>query len=143
MTGDNWVQSVLDFDLLDKTPPEVQKLFEVARGSMAYGYFFYPLLTLATEQLYRVAEAAVDHKCREIGRHKPKATFADKIKWLIEGSVIADESNWDAIRNLRNEASHPRSQTILSPGMVLGLLETVTECINSLFGGPEHPPVSA
>jgi hypothetical protein len=112
MTGNNWVQSVLDFDLLDITPPEVQKLFEVARGAMAYGYFFYPLLTLATEQLYRVAEAALDYKCRGMGRHKPKAGFHDMITWLTSESVIADRAQWDIIRELRNKACHPKNEGV-------------------------------
>jgi len=54
MTGDTWIQAILDFDLLETVPIEVRKLFAVACGAIAYGYFFYPLLTLATEQLYRV-----------------------------------------------------------------------------------------
>lgn len=134
MTGDAWIQAILDADLSETVPIEVRKLFAVARGAIAYGYFFYPLLTLAAEQLYRVAEAAIDHKCREMGRHKPKDTFAHKIEWLRKVSVIADKDKWDAIRNIRNEASHPRSQTIVSPGMVLSDLEIISECINSLFG---------
>jgi len=32
-------------------------MYEAARASMCYGYFFYPLYTLATQQLFRVAEA--------------------------------------------------------------------------------------
>lgn len=132
MTGDKWILAILDFDLLEAVPIEVKKLFAVARGSIAYGYFFYPLLTLAAEQLYRVTEAAVDHKCQEMGRHKPKEKFAQKIEWLRNESVIADKERWDGIRNLRNDASHPKSQTILPPGMLLSVLQIVTECINSL-----------
>jgi len=112
---------------------EVRKLFAVARGSIVYGYFFYPLLTLATEQLYRVVEAAVDYKCREMGRYQPKEKFVKKIEWLMTQSVIADKDSWEAIRYLRNEASHPKDQTIYSPGMVISVLESISECINSLF----------
>jgi hypothetical protein len=133
MTDNKWTQDILDFDLLEAVPVEVRKLFAVARGSIAYGYFFYPLITLATEQLYRVVEAAVDHKCCEMGRHKPKETFAGKIEWLIKESVITDKERWDAIRILRNEASHPESQIIISPGEVVNVLKIITECINSLF----------
>jgi len=48
-------------------------------------------------------------------------------------SVIADKDSWEAIRYLRNEASHPKDQTIYSPGMVISVLESISECINSLF----------
>lgn len=133
MTSDTWIQAILDFDLLETVPTEVRKLFAVARGSIAYGYFFYPLLTLASEQLYRVTEAAIDYKCREMGRRKPKEKFAHKIEWLAKESATLDKERWDAIRNIRNEASHPKIQTILSPNMVLNDLDIVTRCINSLF----------
>lgn len=134
LTSDAWIQEILVFDLSEQVPIEVRKLFAVARGSIAYGYFFYPLLTLATEQLYRVVEAAIDHKCQEMGRHhKPGDKFAHKIEWLMKQSVIDDKKRWDAIRILRNNASHPKSQDIYSPGMVIDVLEKITECVNSLF----------
>lgn len=133
MTANQWMQSVLAFNLLERTPVEVRKLFEVARGCMVYGYFFYPMLTLGSEQLYRVAEAALDYKCQEMGRHKPRESFAGKIKWLESESVLSDKERWDAIRHLRNEASHAKRQTVLAPGMVLGLLGSITAGINSLF----------
>ena len=122
MSGNDWALAILKPRLAETVPIRIQKLFEVARGSMLYGYFFYPLFTLAFEQLTRVAEAAVDHKCREMGRLKPREKFADKIEWLADASVITEKERWDAIRNLRNRASHPKDQTIFTPGMVLGFL---------------------
>ena len=49
MTGDEYLQFILEPKLHSSVPSEVQGLFEVARGVMVYGYFFYPLYTLAVE----------------------------------------------------------------------------------------------
>ena len=70
MSGQEWLSLFLDPTLSKPVPDNVRALFEVARGSLAYGYFFYPLYTLACEQLFRVAEAAVSEKCRMLGAPK-------------------------------------------------------------------------
>ena len=71
MSGQEWLCLFRDPTLSKSVPKNVRTLFEVARGSLAYGYFFYPLYTLACEQLLRVAEAAVSEKCRML-RASPK-----------------------------------------------------------------------
>jgi hypothetical protein len=136
ISGDDYLRSILSPELLQSVPTEVQALFEVARGAMAYGYFFYPLYTLAAEQLFRVAEAAVAHKCKALGAPKSIDTFEKRIHWLVDKGVIPNSElvRWDAIRELRNEASHPERQSILMPGNAIGILETAAEQINSLFG---------
>lgn len=54
---------------------------------------------------------------------------------MIAGIIDAtDRPQGDAIRNLRNIASHPNSQTILAPGATIGLLVSAAELLNSLFG---------
>lgn len=61
-SGEVWVRSILQPALVETVPLEVRKLFEVARSAMAYAYFFYPLSSLAEEQLYRVVESAATYK---------------------------------------------------------------------------------
>src|SRR5215218_7257043 len=116
MSGEDWMAQFLAPSLNDNVPEEVRRLFEVARGALAYGYFFYPLYTLAGEQLYRVAEAAVSEKCALLGAPK-KSSFQDKIKFLVDKNLIPDEEfiRWDAFRQLRNMSSHPRQQNIIPP----------------------------
>src|SRR2546423_7399041 len=70
MSGEDWAAQFLTPSLAATVPEELRKLFEVARGAMAYGYFFYPLYALAGEQLYRVAEAAVSEKYTRLGATK-------------------------------------------------------------------------
>jgi len=135
MSGEDWLQHILKPKLMESVPQDVQALFEVARGALVYGYFFYPLYTLAAEQLFRVAEAAISHKCSAFGAPNSKEKFVEKIKWLEDKGVIpqTDIQAWNVIRELRNSASHPESQSIITPGMAIGSLERVTERINSLF----------
>lgn len=39
-------------------PLQIAQMFEVARGALVYGVMFYPLMTLGSEQICRVADAA-------------------------------------------------------------------------------------
>ena len=133
ITGEEYLRHILKPRLLESVPTDVQALFEVARGGMAYGYFFYPLYTLAAEQLFRVVEAAVAHRCKASGM--PRGTFEKRVDWLVEGGVIprAESARWHAARDLRNAASHPKRQMILTPGNAIGMLERIADDLNSLF----------
>ena len=133
ITGEEYLRHILKPTLLESVPTEVQALFEVARGGMAYGYFFYPLYTLAAEQLFRVAEAAVTHRCKVLGMQG--GTFEKRIDWLVEEGVIprTESARWHAARKLRNAASHPEQQMILTPGNAIGMLEGIADGLNSLF----------
>ncbi len=128
---------ILKPNLNETVPTEVKALFEVARGSLVYGYFFYPLYTLGLEQLFRVAEAAVTRKCKtmEAPRAICKGGFLKKVKYLVEMKVIPNQKEeiWNAIRGLRNIASHPQDQSILAPGEAIGKLSRIADEINSLF----------
>jgi len=118
---EEWVQRILEPRLLPTIPEEVRSLFEVARGAMLYGCLFYPLFTLSVEQVSRVAEAAISHKCRLMEYPSPKDALKGKIDWLANQGVLseADKDRWHAIREFRNEVSHPKMQMILPPGNVL------------------------
>lgn len=137
LTDDDYLNLVLKPRLLESVPTEVQALFEVARGTIVYGYFFYPLYTLAAEQLFRVAESAILHKCKGLGTPSSKGTLKKKIEWLIGQGIISESelNRWEAIRKLRNAASHPDRQSIFTPGMAIGFLEGIAEQINSIFRG--------
>lgn len=136
LSGDDWAAVFLKPSLNPSVPDEINGLFEVARGAMIYGNFFYPLYTLGAEQLYRVAEAAVKQKCAQMGGGGLRSFFS-RINWLHEESVIlaSDVPRWHAIRKFRNYASHPNWQQIMAPGNALGTLETLSVLINQLFKG--------
>ena len=133
-TSSDFVEPLLEVRLSSNVPEQLRKLFEVARGTMIYGWFFYPLLTLGAEQAFRVAEAAVNHKCDELG-FKGRRAFEKRLEWLAEQDVIraTSKKTWHAVRELRNIGSHPDSQQIFSPGMAVESLQRCAELINSLF----------
>ncbi len=122
--------------LSEKVPDEIRAPYEVARGTMCHGYFFYPLYTLATQQLFRVAEAAVYTKCNQLGATRRIGTFQQRIEHLRKTGVISDSDRerWHAIRSLRNLASHPDGQEIFPPGMAIDALEMIARATNTLFG---------
>jgi predicted nuclease with RNAse H fold len=142
VTEEVWVSAVMKPKLIAAVPEEVVRLFEVARGSILYGWLFYPLLTLASEQLLRVQEAAVRERCKQAGvplKQKKHPTqdrhFKDLIDDLSAKQIIPDDERpaWDAVRNLRNSASHPSRQSILPPGLALADIEVTARQINQLF----------
>lgn len=134
-TADAWIRLIVQPKLDISVPQDIRDLFEVARGAMAYGYLFYPLFTLAAEQLFRVAEAAVALKCKAMNGPKSHGDFRTRIDWLVTKAMITEEQRgaWHALRQLRNTASHPDEQTILTPGDTIGILHNVAARVNSLF----------
>lgn len=136
---DDWTRLLLASELSERVPENVNVLFEVARGSMVYGYYFYPLYALGTEQLFRVVETAVSEKCRELGAPNSKSRFADKIRWLATKKAIqfAEGETLEMVRNLRNLASHPESQAILPPAVSVDMVDRITNLINALFAEPK------
>lgn len=138
-----WVSRILEPKLTASVPETVVALFEVARGSMLYGWFFYPLLTLAAEQFFRVQEAAIRARCELAGIpteqvKKGKATsrrLVDLISDLTTRKIIPSDSvtQWDASRNLRNWTSHPKRQMIIPPGIAIAEIDLTARLINQLF----------
>jgi hypothetical protein len=136
--SDAWVHDLVQTELDPAVPVPIRKLFEIARGTLVYSLMFYPLLTVGTEQMFRVFDAAVSAKCKAMQAPAKVQRFADKIKWLGEQAVIPPEQQprWDAIRHLRNQASHPTDQSILPPAEALTILDVAVELINPLFVAP-------
>jgi len=62
-------------------------------------------------------------------------TFEKKVKWLAENGAITAEQQvrWKGVRIMRNEASHPKDQSIFSPCMALKILDKTVDLINPLF----------
>lgn len=142
MTGDDWAGLYLGVELAGPVPEPVQHLFLVARNTLPYGHFFYPLYTLGSEQLYRVADAAALHRYRDLGGSKTKRgddpTFKTRIGWLQQHGMITDEqaTQWDGFRELRNHASHADMQSIFTPGNAYTMLRAVAECVSALYAPP-------
>jgi hypothetical protein len=64
--------------------------------------------------------------------------FAARIRWLRQHGVIADEHahRWDGFRELRNDTSDPKMQSIFTPGNAYTVLSAVAECVSGLYAPP-------
>ncbi len=135
ITADDLLEDIFKPQLNDQVPEEIKALFEVARGAMCYGYFFYPLYTLTVEQLFRVAETAVTIKCKDLSAPASVKSFAQKVDFLILKSIIpvGEKLRWEGIRGLRNISSHPKQQSITPPGNAIHQLHLMSAIINRLF----------
>ncbi|WP_026881339.1 hypothetical protein [Clostridium akagii] len=125
------VDAILEPKLNEKVPLEVKQLFEVARGAIIYGYFFYPLYALGMEQLFRVRESAVHFKCSEIG--EIGKNFHRNIDILNAYNIIEDKELWHSIREIRNEFSHANMQEIIPLNVAIQEINSCVKDINSLF----------
>lgn len=152
LTPDSWVEHNMQPQLGPNVPDDTATLFEVARGAMIYGWFFYPLLTLAMEQCSRVLKAGVKACCVAHGITTQKldkngsplqtksgrpieTSYSENIAMLIKPEIIPaiDADRWNADRELRNLFSHPERQMIFPPGVTLGMLQTTSDRLNNLF----------
>jgi hypothetical protein len=133
-----WVHDLLKVNLDPVVPLAIRKLFETARGTLVYGLMFYPLLTIGTEQLFRVLEAAATNKCMAMNAPAKIQKFSHKIKWLSENHTIAQDQyiRWDSTRHLRNQVSHLQDQNIFDPNIAIDQLYIAIELINQLFACP-------
>jgi hypothetical protein len=134
-TSDAWVNDILHSQLSDNIPDEIMRLFEVARGTMVYGYFFYPIFGLVYEQLSRVFEAAITCKCKSLGIPDKIRVFKEKLEWLKGQGVITDreECSLQKVRRFRNRGSHPSDYAYFHAQEVLDFLKYIIPVINRLF----------
>lgn len=144
-SGEHWLAEFLRPQLSESVPDEIRDLFEIARCSMPYGHFFYPLFTLAGEQLYRVGELAIRMKYIQLGgpeltTKNRKVTLLGRLKWLRTNGHIStwDWEDWDFVRKGRNHFSHPESATKVPPASVAGLVDSMARKINKLFVLPNE-----
>ena len=144
LRGEKWVRECLKPQLDPGVPKDVSFLFEVARGSMIYGLYFHPLAALATEQGFRVLEAGVRHRCKELGLGKkksgradgfPDTPYAELVDELHKAGKISDDKLefWKAMVYLRNRFSHPTRACIRSRHEAVQQLTQIADLLNRLF----------
>jgi hypothetical protein len=137
MTSDHWVEEILAVKMPAQIPIEVRNLFDVARGTLCYGWFFYPLYTLRSEESFRVLEAPLKHRCQELGAPRGASKgFSTMVDWLASRDVISKEERvrWEAAKHLQNSSSHPERQSINSSVSAVNGLQIAVEMTVSLFG---------
>lgn len=135
ITDDERAEEFLEIELIPSVPIEVQRQFEAARGAMLYGCFFYPLFALGADQLLRVAESAVTHKCLISNLAKKSARYEIKLQKLKDANYLTEDeyNEWELLRKIRNEYSHSKIQTVFPAYEAISILKNVTDKINQLF----------
>lgn len=130
---EEWAAAFLEPQLASAVPRNVIKLFEVARASIIYAWFFYPLATLGFEQLNRVGEYAVRERC--ISLNYQPGDFTTNLNTLIQAGLISplDQSRWRATGQLSHSRSHITSPMLIDLGIALEALRGVADMINVLF----------
>ena len=144
LRGEKWVQECQKPQLHANVPEEVAFLFEVARNSMIYGVFFLPLAALATEEGFRVLEAGVRHRCKQLGLARKKSAkpqalpdqpYRDLVQALHKvGKIPKDDlRTWEGMVGLRNNFSHRTSASIRTRHEAIVQLAYIAELLNRLF----------
>jgi hypothetical protein len=143
ITANDWTERLLASQIDPVVPEEIREAFQVARGAMLYGAFFYPLFTLGLEQVLRLTEAAARAKASAVGISMSNAkrgyrdyrSILDEL--LAKKALTKDEHDrWSRMRQMRNLTTHAERQMVLPPGHALGMLNSITEMINGLFEQP-------
>lgn len=121
--------------LNDSVPEQLWKMFEVAKGAMVYGIFFYPLYTLGEEQLYRVFEYLVRLQYEKLSGPKPQRNVRAQVQWLIDNEHFPEPApdRWMAMYELRNIASHPTMQQITGPPQAARTLHEMKGLIEHFY----------
>lgn len=135
MDGNAWAELFLSVELDTSVPEDIHDLFAIAKGTLAYGWFYYPLYDGGQQQLFRLSEAAAFHRYRELGGPMKRPRFQEMIVWLEEQHAIdgAAVELWHALRKMRNEGAHPKQRSVVPPGHVSRVLGTVASAVNALF----------
>lgn len=135
MDSGDWARLFLGFELEDHVPVEIRDLFEVARGAILYGWFFYPMFQLGQDQLFRVSETAARRRSNMLGEKDDRRSFFKCIEFLVKEGAIASEDRrrWEAARERRNSSSHPERTDLLPPGAIASMVDTTATDINDLF----------
>ena len=65
--------------------------------------------------------------------------FFSMLEWLEERDYFCSTrlDQWQAVRHLRNLASHPDDQTLIAPASAIRSLDLAAELTNELFEGSD------
>lgn len=139
-THADWIAWFKEVVIDASVPEPVQRLFELARGSMIYAWLYYPLVSVGFEQCGRCLEAGLRYAAVPLlGWPAPDDQAKRSYRTLIESMVKNghlpkdDEPQWMAALELRNDAAHPKRPTIWAPAHARGKLALTAERLNALF----------
>ncbi len=131
----DWAHEILSIELGESVPEAVRNRFELARGVLLYGYFWYPLWVQGTMEALHAAELALEAACA--AEHGPKrlATAESRIEWLAKRHVLGAEEagTWRSLLDVRNALADAGETTILTPRTSLDVLDRACSAVKVLF----------
>lgn len=133
-TGADWIASVNAITLAENVNEQVVTLFEFAKRALGYGHFYYPLFTLVSHQVARVADIAVDVLFDDLQLTPKPRSFDRRIVILRERWLIDDEMfcRLDAMRLRRNRVTHGSFCEIIMPTHAIMEIRWAAELISAL-----------
>lgn len=131
----DWAHEILVIGLDEAVPEAARNRFELARGILLYGYFWYPLWVQGTVEALRGAEVALEAACEAEHGAKRLSTAESRIEWLEKKDVLdAEEAcTWMSLVRVRDALAEARQTPMLTPGRSLEILDTVAHVVNGLF----------
>lgn len=122
----------------DDVPETVWRMFEVAKGAMAFGLFFYPLYTIGEDHLSRLFEWMVKDRYVALSGKNKASGLKVALDWLLKHGHFppGSEVRWRAAYHIRNLKAHPTMQYIMSPADASRNLHYMRELIEHLYPEP-------
>jgi len=140
MSAQDWAEGILTIDLGGNVPLELQRMFRVARGTLLYAFFFYPLYGVGMGLVFMLCDSALRIAADSAGAPSRVKDFKSRLDWLSQHRVISSEAaeRWDSARHLRNAFVHEGTPLANLPSIAVNELETTALDIDSLFAVVPH-----
>lgn len=110
------VEETLSVKLSERVALPVRSMFEALKGAMVYGFYFRPIFSLASSQCHFIEDAALYHRCKQLGIDPPD-DYTRRVNRLVEAGVIPKYELflWRTKENLRNYAAHRTEHSMMWP----------------------------
>lgn len=132
-----WVTNFLSFELDTDLPSYLIEMFDRAQACIVYGCYYYPLLSLGSEELFRFQESALREAAKESGASKAiqSTSYVKLIDWAWRNGLLneCERDHWHAARTLRNSASHKVGTILVGPNDAVSTLQTTVKLTRALF----------
>lgn len=131
----DWVKRILDIKIDERVPENIRGMYAVAKGMAVYGILFYPLFTMASQQLYRIVETAIIQRGKDLGMPDTLRKMNARLDWLQNHKYITDRGRamLRLMCDIRNHVSHPQNQELHWPASAIGDLERIAGDVEGIF----------
>jgi hypothetical protein len=131
----DWAHEIRAVRLDGNVPEPVRNRFDLARGILRYGFFWYSLWVHGTVVSLQSAELALEVACDAAHGPKRLNSAESRIEWLEKRRFLAaaDAGTWTLLVGVRDALVEAGDGPILTPRKSLDVLQAVAQAINGLF----------